>query len=46
MERLFAFWPRKPEDIPGASWGPMLRIWSPVPGASTLITSAPMSASW
>ena len=46
MERLFAFWPRKPGVIPGASCSPMPRIWSPPPGASTLMTSAPMRASW
>ena len=45
MLRLFRFSARKP---PAMSWvrrEPMRRVSSPVPGRSTLMTSAPMSAS-
>src|SRR5688572_15730866 len=45
-ERLLRLIPRKYADsLPAAKGGPHVRVSSPAPGGSTLITSAPMSPS-
>src|SRR2546423_884122 len=44
-ERLLRLMPRKYADSFSANGGPHVRVSSPLPGGSTLITSAPMSPS-
>src|SRR5512134_1791952 len=44
-ERLLRLTPRKYADSPLTKGGPQVRVSSPAPGGSTLITSAPMSPS-
>src|SRR6202795_5296003 len=45
MERLLRLVDKKYADISPTNGGPHPRAWSPIPGRSTLITSAPRSPS-